>query len=1293
MSSPYKRRYFLLRKIIRINSLRTVLIIPFVILVTVTVGLVGYLSFSNGHRAVNEVATSLRTEIILSVKQSITNFLEAPHKANQTHLNLIKLGLLNLDDLNTWRKYLWAQLHTYTTVSFMVIGTEKGGFVSVGGLKNNQATIGINIATDEKNYDLYRYLTDEKGELVNLLGISKTFDPRPRPWYQAAVKAGHATWSEIFRRTDDDSSLIISATLPIYNHSQQLDGVLTSSFRLSTISHFLKTLTIGKTGAVFIIERSGKIVASSIEEQIFTIDKTNPEEKVQRLDIIDSQSPLLDASGHYLLAQFGTFEQVTTIFEDEFAIQGEKHFLSLVPYTDAYGIDWLIGVVIPEADFMAHIQNNVKITIMLSLAALCLAILAGLLTAHGIINPIVKLKEAARQIATHHWTKPLRFKRHDELGDLANSFNSMAKQLHDSFITIEYELAERKRFGNQLRKLSSAVEQSASAIIITDLNGSIEFVNPAFLHVTGYTLNEVLGQNPRFLQSGKHTTALFKELWETIQSGKMWQGELINKKKTGALYWEFVTISPIKNDENVITHYLSIQEDITDHKKTEEALHNSEKRFKAIFNNAAVGIATIDKFGNYLESNHKWADMLGYNLTDVEKLTHIAITHPDDQEESTEKLQQLIRGECDFYQVEKRFIRKDGSIFWGELWASPIFDEQHKLEAIIGIIIDLTKRKQFEEALQQSKQHLKDALHWREAIFNNSTIGIAVVNSQRIITDINAKILEMFGYTHAELLHKSIGMIHTSLENYNKFAEYYQMSIPHELHHLEFPFRHKKGNVFWCEVSGRAIDQYDLSKGIIWVVMDITERKQAEAGLQQAKEQAENANRAKSAFLANMSHELRTPLNAILGYTQLFKNDTGLSQRQQEGIQIIHRSGEHLLTLINDVLDLSKIEAERLELNPIEFRLTDFLKETTDLFKMRATQKGLHFVLDCAPQLPTVVYADERRLRQIILNLLSNAVKFTQKGCVTFSVYPRADKIVFSVKDTGIGIKLEDQEIIFSAFQQIGDYRHNEEGTGLGLSISKRLIEMMTGEIHLESMLGKGSHFWFEIPLMTLEEFSTMEQSAFTTIVGIKEQHPTILVIEHCLENRQMLAQYLGSLGFHVLEADNAIMGFPLAEQQKPDAILVDMHMPIIDGYDFIKQARTSTLLKETVIIANAINSNNNEAEQTIKMGYNDFLVKPIETTKLLIVLQKHLHLKWIYDENVQVISATNDLPTMIYPAAEKVSELLEYVKKGSVRRIIETADKLEAETPIFSPFVQEVKQLVRAFEMDRLLQLIEKCR
>jgi PAS domain S-box-containing protein len=471
--------------------------------------------------------------------------------------------------------------------------------------------------------------------------------------------------------------------------------------------------------------------------------------------------------------------------------------------------------------------------------------------------------------------------------------------------------------------------------------------------------------------------------------------------------------------------------------------------------------------------------------------------------------------------------------------------------------------------------------------------------------------------------------------------------------------------------------------------------------LQKAKQTAETANHAKSAFLANMSHELRTPLNAILGYTQIFKLDYTLTNEQQEGIDIIHRNGEYLLTLITDILDLSKIEAGRLEMCPSIFCLTDFLKGLADIFTMRAKDRQMIFLYEQLSPIPIYVKTDEKRLRQILINLLSNAIKFTPQGQVYLKVGYHNEKIRFQVQDNGIGIASEELENIFLPFRQVGEEIIRAEGTGLGLSITKKLIDLMAGELHVESTLGQGSTFWFLLDLPETErgEEYQMIVNEEPIIIGFKESPKKILVVDDRRENRLVFLSLLKPLGFEVAEASDGQEALDKVTQEVPDLILMDLVMPVLDGYNATRRLRKIPLLKEIPIIAVSASVFDSHQEQSLAAGCNAFMTKPIYTATVLESIKKFLNLTWIYRDNPiekfnkkepasQEPTLQDDEPITV-PSVQQLTTLFEYSKMGDINAIIEYTKQLEQEEQLKS-FSQKIYSLAKELQIRKIREMVK---
>lgn len=437
------------------------------------------------------------------------------------------------------------------------------------------------------------------------------------------------------------------------------------------------------------------------------------------------------------------------------------------------------------------------------------------------------------------------------------------------------------------------------------------------------------------------------------------------------------------------------------------------------------------------------------------------------------------------------------------------------------------------------------------------------------------------------------------------------------VHEAVFRMRHKEGHYVWILSRGFAVwDTHGQLLRAVGTHVDVTAQKETEVTLKRAKEAAETANRAKSAFLASMSHELRTPLNGILGYTQILSWDTTLTDEQREGVDVIQQSGEHLLTLINDILDLSKIEADKLELYAVDFDFQEFLQSIIKFFQVRTHQKGIDFHYETFSPLPQSVHADEKRLRQILLNLLGNAVKFTERGAVIFKVGASDDKVHFIVEDTGPGIALENLEIIFSPFHQVGDYRRKAEGTGLGLAITKKLVETMGGIIQVESKVGEGSIFWVELTLPTAETVAKPDRVKKIPIIGFHGSPRKVLIVDDIKENRLVIANLLKPLGFEMMEAVDGEEGVKKACAWYPDVILMDLMMPKLDGFTATRQLRSMAAFATVPIVIVSASVFEQYQQESIDAGCSAFVSKPVRSEVLLDTLQKVLALEWIYNAN-----------------------------------------------------------------------------
>ena len=944
-----------------------------------------------------------------------------------------------------------------------------------------------------------------------------------------------------------------------------------------------------------------------------------------------------------------------------------------------------------------------------------------------------------------------------------------------------------RRAGQLNRDLDDALRESKyrlsaldhhAIVSITDINGRISAVNDKLCEISGYSREEILGQNHRMFKSGQHPDTFYKDMWTTITHGKVWQGVVCNRRKNGSEYWVETTIVPFIDDKGHPYQYICVRNDIT-------ALRISEERLQRSQFFANIGTWDWNIKTGELYCSERIGPLFGYHEKAPENTyeNFLSAVHPDDRQIVVDGVNNCVEHGAE-YNVEHRVVWPDGSVHWvhgrGDVLRSEAGEPLHML----GVIQDITERKQAEEKNWRNYQiqtaigdimkaaleniSLKELLQKTIDIITGTSVvstkpacaifladesdkklamaackdlnpalvkkcanvsyGIChcgkaaksryirfadcldhryeitydgihphghycvpILLQSRLLGVLNIfleagqhpseeerEFLDMLVNTLAVIIDRrqseqDLGRFKTTLDQtmdcvfmfdpytlkyfyvnagataqvgygYDELMNMTPIDIKPEFDEQSFrqvidPMMAGGGNIINFETLHRHKDghtipvdiflQYVAPEGdsprFVAIVHDSTERKKTEAELLRSKEEAENANRAKSQFLSRMSHELRTPMNAIIGFSQLLKMeiDPPLSESQLENVDEIAKAGNYLLTLINEVLDLAGIEAGRIDLSIGAVVLGEVIADSLDLItplsrkrgiEIRLTRDGEDITFDQLWKQQDAVRADQTRLRQVFLNLLSNAVKYnSDNGKIIISCNNTGNNQTrVSITDTGAGLTREQQGQLFRAFERLEAEHSGIEGTGIGLVITKKIVELMGGSIGVESRPGKGSTFWIELQRDILpqglvidddKKISEKKQSAATT-----EYEHTVLYIEDNPVNLRLVNQLLGRRpNIHMWSAHEPMLGLELAAEHKPDLILLDINLPGMDGYELLKKLRQREATRDTPVIAISANAMPKDIDKGNAAGFTDYLTKPLDVPSFFSAVDRAL--------------------------------------------------------------------------------------
>jgi len=1008
--------------------------------------------------------------------------------------------------------------------------------------------------------------------------------------------------------------------------------------------------------------------------------------------------------------------------------------------------------------------------------------------------------------------------------------------MFDSLIRL---IEERKRAEEEILKLSIAVEQNPASIVITDTKGNIEYVNPKFCELTGYTREEAIGKNPKILKSENSSPDFFKNLWTTILSGEEWKGEFHNRKKNGDLYWEFASISAVKNPAGEIVNFLAIKEDITERKLTEETLQNERALFRTIIDLIPDAVYVKDLQGRKIIANPKEVQLVGLGSENEILFKSDFDLYPSELAKQTyEEDQFVIQSGKPILNYEGSIIDQDGKIH--SLLGSkvPLFDSTGKITGIVGVSHDITERKNAEDALQAAHKSLSDILNAaiHTSIIATDENGIITVFSKGAEKMLGYEAQDVVGMATPALFHLeselksrgielsnelgktisgfeifvakarnqeheerswtylrkdgtviSVNLIVTAIRDNNNdiigflgianditermraeeevksvstrlalatlaggvgvwdldiennilvwddqmFALYgvekmnfgnayeawlagvhpddnkradeeIQMAIRGEKEfNTEFQVCWPDGSVHniralanvQCDISGK-------SHHMIGTNWDITEQKKTEAVLLKARQDAEMANKAKSVFLANMSHEIRTPLNAIIGFSQLMNRDKHLTDAQRVYNISIIRAGEHLLALINDILELSKMEAGRLELNPMNVDLGVLLSDIQLFFKEQVESRHLQFIFETASNLPRYVLVDENKLRRIFINLIGNAIKFTDEGGIAIRVRTEhinsvKSRLIVEIQDSGPGIPENEIGKLFKHFVQTSSGMSKSSGTGLGLALSRELAILMGGDITVSSKVGLGSIFTFFVEI-EVGKAEAVQDAFRKRVIGIDEGHKDcrILVVDDTEENRQVVVRLLDLVGFKTMEAVDGEDAIAKSEEWNPHLILMDMRMPVLDGYEATRRIKNTEKGKQIPIVALTASSFEDEQKKIGELEIHGFIRKPFRESELFGKIGNILGITYSFEDDTafpdEKMQITDD--EIIEHIAQLPDDLVEQMQNAAIVADIDLLIQLIRRIdPRNSDLAQYLMDLANNYDYEYLQRILNK--
>lgn len=928
-----------------------------------------------------------------------------------------------------------------------------------------------------------------------------------------------------------------------------------------------------------------------------------------------------------------------------------------------------------------------------------LAGLLYLLLSHMVLKPLLYLRNVALRFGNGDWSARARLPGWGELADLARAFDSMADEISE-----DRRRLKRSELYNKLLFES----QRTALLVIDGDSGRILDGNPAAVALFGYRERDAL--------IGKRLSDLSPATQYAAEpSPACAQAHIARTLEQGETEFEWRCLRPngeiwdaaahlIRFDMDGMPLLLLSLRDITAAKRTAAALARSEAAWTQTMDSLKDVVYVLDSGRRLVRANRAFYRLMGVTPEQAIGQHIVDILHPNGEtlpcpvcQAQEERREAIFTLEADHpHNPAGRPI---------EVAVNPMHDSQGAFCGFLVAIHDLSHARAMQRALAESESRFRSLVEnlpgaaYRCRLDENWTVeyisaGIQTLTGYPAEALIGNRDLSFASLIHPEDRVRVAELIHACVRAGQPYV-------------LEYRIRCADGQIRWLWERGGAIpDAPSALPHLQGVLFDITDRKRAEeelerhrahleqlvrertADLERARDAAEAANRAKSAFLANMSHELRTPLNAILGFAQLMANAPNLDAEQRKNLLTINQSGQHLLALINDVLEISRIEAGRLSLAPQPFDLHEMLTALSEVLALRARDKGLTLQLEKTPDLPRYLIADYGKLRQILLNLLSNAVKYTRQGEVVLSARLLGCEnghahLEFAVRDTGIGISAEDMARIFQPFYQTEAGATQGEGTGLGLAICREYARLMRAELTAESTPGAGSVFRLRVTLPLAESAGPTHALPQAIHLAPGQPHYRVLVAEDQPDNQRLIEQWLTRAGFSVRCAANGEAAVAAFREWKPAFVWMDMRMPVMDGYAATRAIRALPGGRDVPIVALTASAFAEDRAAILEAGCDDVLIKPVEPGQLFACMRRLLPIEFEFEALAPTptpCAAPVNLSRLPPAMRQRLAQAALILDAETVRAV---ARECEAEYPEIAAFLRaEVEQ----YRFDALL-------